>query len=123
LPNAVDRDRRPRVRFLPVDPPRFAPRQRRWDTWLQLAYAIALNGRATVLCGSLLPEHLEDLPARRLVGPVHCYTLDCPDAVLAERLRARSAWRASSAEAAIVGHQRFAARLRARIQPTSTLAG
>ena len=31
-----------------------------WDTWrntwLQLTHAIALNGRATVLCGSLLPD-------------------------------------------------------------------
>jgi RNase adaptor protein for sRNA GlmZ degradation/ribosomal protein S27AE len=88
------------------------------NTWLQLAYAIALNGRATVLCGSLLPAHLEHLPARRLVGPIHCCNLDCPDVVLAERLRARPAWRASSAETAIVEHQRFAAWLRARIQPT-----
>ena len=93
-----------------------------WDTWrntwLQLAYAIALNGRATVLCGSLVPEHLENLPARRLVGPIHFCNLDCPDAVLAERLRGRPAWRTSSAEAKIVEHQRFAAWLRAHIQPT-----
>jgi gluconate kinase len=93
-----------------------------WDTWrntwLQLAHAIALNGRATVLCGSLLPEQLEGLPARRLVGPIHCCNLDCPDAVLAERLRARPAWRGSSHEANIVEHQRFAARLRAQIRPT-----
>ena len=93
-----------------------------WDTWrntwLQLAHAIALNGRATVLCGSLVPEHLEELPARRLVGPIHCCNLDCPDAVLAERLRARPAWRDSSRDAKIVEHLRFAAWLRARIQPT-----
>jgi len=93
-----------------------------WDTWrntwLQLAHAIALNGRATVLCGSLVPEHLENLPARRLVGPIHFCNLDCPDAVLAERLRARPAWRGSSAEAKLVEHRRFAAWLRARIQPT-----
>jgi hypothetical protein len=93
-----------------------------WDTWrntwLQLAYAIALNGRASVLCGSLVPEHLENLPARWLVGPIHFCNLDCPDAVLAERLRARPAWRASSHQAKIVEHQRFAAWLRARIQPT-----
>jgi predicted kinase len=88
------------------------------NTWLQLAHAIALNGRATVLCGSLLPEQLEHLPARRLVGPIHFCSLDCPDAVLAERLRARPAWRASSAEERIVEHQRFAAWLRAQIRPT-----
>lgn len=93
-----------------------------WDTWrntwLQLAHVIALNGRATVLCGSLVPEQLEHLPARRLVGPIHCCSLDCPDAVLAQRLRARPAWRASSAEERIVEHQRFAAWLRERIRPT-----
>ncbi|HTQ88743.1 MAG TPA: hypothetical protein VMK84_04545 [Streptosporangiaceae bacterium] len=31
-----------------------------WDTWrntwLRLAHAIALNGRVTVLCGSLMPD-------------------------------------------------------------------
>jgi hypothetical protein len=93
-----------------------------WDTWrntwLQLAHAIALNGRATVLCGSLLPEQREALPARRLVGPIRFCNLDCPDELLAERLVARPAWRGSSAEATIVEHQRFAAWLRARIQPT-----
>jgi hypothetical protein len=92
-----------------------------WDTWrntwLQLAHAIAWNGRATVLCGSLAPEHLVDLPARRLLGPIHFCNLDCPDAVLAERLRARPAWRGWTEER-IVEHQRFAAWLRARIRPT-----
>jgi hypothetical protein len=92
-----------------------------WDTWrntwLQLAHAIALNGRATVLCGPLLPEHLEELPARRLVGPIHLCNLDCPDAVLADRLRARPAWRGWTEEK-IVEQQRFAAWLRARIRPT-----
>jgi ribosomal protein S27AE len=92
-----------------------------WDvwrnTWLQLAHAVALNGRASVLCGSLLPEQLEGLPARRLVGPIHFCNLDCPDAVLAERLRSRPAWRGWH-EAKIVEHQRFAAWLRAQIRPT-----
>jgi hypothetical protein len=92
-----------------------------WDTWrntwLQLAHAVALNGRATVLCGSLLPEQLQDLPARRLVGRIHFCTLDCPDEVLADRLRARPAWRGWT-EQRITEHQRFAASLRSRILPT-----
>lgn len=87
------------------------------NTWLQFAHAIALNGRATVLCGSLLPEQLEGLPARRLVGPIHFCNLDCPGAVLAARLRARPAWRGWT-EQRIADQQRFAARLRQRIQPT-----
>jgi hypothetical protein len=92
-----------------------------WDTWrntwLQLAHAIAQNGRATVLCGPLTPEHLEGLPARRLVGPIHFCNLDCPDDVLAERLHARPAWRGWTEER-IAEHQRFAAWLQKQIQPT-----
>jgi hypothetical protein len=90
----------------------------RWcDTWLLVAHGIALNGRATVLCGSLQPEQLEPLPARRLVGEIHFCNLDCPDEVLAERLRARPAWRGWD-EQRITEHQRFAASLRSRIDPT-----
>jgi hypothetical protein len=92
-----------------------------WDTWrntwLQLAHAVALNGRATVLCGSLLPEHLEGLPARRLLGPIRFCNLDCPDEILAARLRARPAWRGWTEEQ-IAEHQRFAAWLRTHIRPT-----
>jgi hypothetical protein len=90
----------------------------RWqDTWLLLAHGIALNGRATVLCGSLQPEQLEPLPARPLVGDLHFCNLDCPDDVLAERLRARPAWR-DWTEERIAEHQTFAASLRSRITPT-----
>jgi broad-specificity NMP kinase len=87
------------------------------DTWLLLAHGIALNGRATVLCGSLQPEQLEGLPARHLVGETHFCNLDCRDDVLAERLRARPAWRGWN-EQRIAEHQRFAASLRSRIDPT-----
>ncbi len=48
---------------------------------------------------------------------MHCCTLDCPDQVLAERLRARPSWRGWTQQR-IVEQQRFAARLRARIRPT-----
>jgi hypothetical protein len=88
------------------------------DTWLRLAHGAALNGRVTVLCGSLLPDQLESVPARKLLGPVHFCNLDCPGDVLAERLRARPSWRHSSLETAITEHQRFAAWLRAHIQPS-----
>jgi gluconate kinase len=91
-----------------------------WDTWrntwLQLAHAVALNGRATVLCGPLAPEHLEGLPGRCLVGPIHFCSLDCPDVVLAERLRARPAWRGWTEER-ILEQQRFGGWLRSRIRP------
>jgi len=92
-----------------------------WDTWrntwLRLAHAIALNGRVTVLCGSLLPSQLETLPAYKLVGPIRFCTLDCPSPVLADRLRRRPSWRGTSTEDAIAEHQRFAAWLRANIEP------
>lgn len=87
------------------------------DTWLRLAHGVALNGRTTVLCGSLTPDQLEAVPARKLLGPIHFCTLDCPGEVLARRLRARPAWRHSSAEPVITEHQRFAAWLRAHIHP------
>jgi hypothetical protein len=92
-----------------------------WDTWrntwLQLAHAGALGGQATVLTGSLTPDQLERLPGRRLIGPIHFALLDCPDDVLATRLRARPAWRGTSSEAKITENQRFAAWLRASITP------
>ena len=54
----------------------------------------------------------------RLVGPIHFALLDCPDDLLAERLRARPTWRGTSSQAKITEHQRFAAWLRARITPS-----
>jgi hypothetical protein len=87
------------------------------NTWMLVAYGLSLNGRSTVLCGSFLPEHLEGLPARPLVGPVHFCNLDCSDNVLADRLRDRPQWREWN-EDRVLEHQRFAADLRARIQPS-----
>jgi predicted kinase len=95
------------------------------NAWLRVVHGIALNGRVTVLCGSMMPSQLEAAPARKLLGPIHACNLDCPDDVLAERLRARPSWRHASVESAITEHQRFAAWLRANIQPsfdTSVLA-
>jgi gluconate kinase len=86
-------------------------------TWLRLAHDIALNGRVTVLTGSLLPSQLESLPGRKLIGPIRFCTLDCPDAVIAERLGSRPSWRFTSKETEVAEHQRFAAWLRTHIQP------
>jgi hypothetical protein len=86
-------------------------------TWLRLAHDIALNGRVTVLAGSLLPSQLESLPGRKLIGPIRFCTLDCPDDVIAERLRSRPSWRGASKETVVAEHQRFAAWLRTHIQP------
>jgi len=95
-----------------------------WDTWrntwLQLTHATALGGQATVLTGSLTPGQLERLPARKLIGPMHFALLDCPDDVLASRLRTRPAWRGTSSHAKITENQRFAAWLRVGITPLDT---
>lgn len=88
------------------------------DTWLRIAHGLALNGRPMVLCTSLMPSRLEPLPARKLLGTIHFCNLDCPDDVLAARLRARPSWRQSSTEEVILTHQRFAAWLREHIDPT-----
>jgi len=59
-----------------------------WDawrsTWLLVAREVALGGRATVLTGSLTPDQMRRLPARKLMGPLRFANLDCPDHVLAE---------------------------------------
>lgn len=52
-----------------------------------------------------------------VTGPLRRLLPDCPDDVLAARLRARPSWRHSSLETAIAEHQRFAAWLRTHIQP------
>jgi predicted kinase len=93
-----------------------------WDvlrnTWLHIAHEVARNGRSMVLCTSVMPDALETLPARKLLGPVHFCNLDCPGDVLAARLRARPSWRHGNTDEAILTHQRFAAWLREHIAPT-----
>jgi len=86
------------------------------DTWLQLAHAIALNGRTTILCTTFVPDQLEALPSRALVGEIRFCLLDAPDAVLRSRLTARPPWRGSTPE--FIDRQlRWASRLRSHLQP------
>lgn len=92
-----------------------------WDvwrnTWLQLASAVAANGRPSVFCGSFAPDVFDSLPARYLVGPIHFCLLDCSTDVLGERLRARPAWRGSGTEEFVAEHQRWAEQLRQKVSP------
>ena len=76
----------------------------------------AVAGRTGV--GTVVVPRGRRLPARKLIGPIHFALLDCPDDLLARRLRARPAWRAAASPAKITEHQRFAAWLRARITPS-----
>lgn len=63
------------------------------STWLRLAAMIGQSGRPVLLCGTVVPPELEPLPERALFSAVHYLALTCRPDVLAQRLRARPAWR------------------------------
>ncbi|MGH3775226.1 MAG: AAA family ATPase [Pseudonocardiaceae bacterium] len=63
------------------------------STWLRLASMIGQGGRPVLLCGTVVPPELEPLPERALFSAVHYLALTCRPDVLAQRLRARPAWR------------------------------
>jgi hypothetical protein len=69
--------------------------QQRGD-WLRIAYSIAQSGRATLLCGTLLPADVDRCDHRRFFPAVHYLALTCDDATRAARLRARPAWRGTT---------------------------
>ncbi|MFD0776719.1 AAA family ATPase, partial [Streptomonospora algeriensis] len=62
-------------------------------TWLRTAAMIHQNGRPVVLCGTVVPPELEDLPERALFSDIRYLALTCAPDVLAARLRNRPAWR------------------------------
>jgi broad-specificity NMP kinase len=62
-------------------------------TWLAMAAMIGQSGRPVLLCGTVVPPELEPLPERVLFSRIHYLALTCDRGVLAERLRARPAWR------------------------------
>jgi hypothetical protein len=64
--------------------------------WLRIAYTIAESGRPALLCGIHTP--IDTCPERRYFGRAHYLALVCPAEVLAERLRARPAWRGATPE-------------------------
>jgi hypothetical protein len=63
------------------------------DAWLAVAHGVAQSGKPTVLLGPLIPEHLDGLPARRWIGEIYYFLLDCPDKVRRTRLESRPIWR------------------------------
>ncbi|WP_179775746.1 AAA family ATPase [Amycolatopsis endophytica] len=62
-------------------------------TWLRMVAMIHQNGRPVVLCGTVVPPEFERLPERALFSEIHYLALVADPGVLAERLRARPAWR------------------------------
>jgi broad-specificity NMP kinase len=63
------------------------------SVWLRMAAMINQSGRPVVLCGTVVPPEFEPLPERALFERIDYLCLTCDPAVLAERLRARPAWR------------------------------
>lgn len=77
------------------------------DTWLGAAAAISQNGRPVVLCGTITPEQWEATEHRRYFAAAHYLALVCDDRLLAERLRARPAWRNAGSPEFIAKMLRF----------------
>ncbi|APU14133.1 MULTISPECIES: AAA family ATPase [Actinoalloteichus] len=63
------------------------------STWLRLAAMIHQSGRPAVLCGTVVPIEFEHLPERALFSEIRYLGLVTDRETLAERLRARPAWR------------------------------
>lgn len=63
------------------------------STWLTMIGMLHQSGRPVVLCGTVVPIQLEHRPERAFLGDIHYLALTCKSDVLAERLRARPAWR------------------------------
>lgn len=63
------------------------------STWLRLAAMIHQSARPVLLCGTVVPPELEELPERGLFAEVRYLALTCAPDLLAERLRGRPAWR------------------------------
>ena len=80
-----------------------------FETWLRMAKNISRSGRPVVLFGAGMgvPENIEPCVERRYFSEVHYLALVCDDQVLAQRLKARPAWRESGDRASIDTHVQF----------------
>ena len=80
-----------------------------FETWLRMAKNISQSGRPVVLFGAGMgvPENIEPCVERRYFSHIHYLALVCNDEVLAQRLKARPAWRGSGDQASIDTHVQF----------------
>jgi len=80
-----------------------------FETWLRMAKNISQSGRPVVLFGAGMgvPENIELCIERRYFSDIHYLALVCDDEVLAQRLKARPAWRGSSDQTYIDEHIQF----------------
>jgi len=80
-----------------------------FETWLRVAKNISQAGKPMVLFGAGMgvPENIEPCVERRYFSNIHYLALICDDEVLAQRLKARPAWRGSGDQAYIETHIQF----------------
>lgn len=79
-----------------------------FETWLRMAKNIGQAGRPVVLFGAgCNPSNVELCVERRYFSKTGYLALTCDDDVLAARLTARPAWRASGDDAFIQEHIRY----------------
>ena len=80
-----------------------------FETWLRLAKNISQSGRPVVSFGAGMgvPANIEPCIERRYFSTIHYLALICDDEVLAQRLKARPAWRGSSEEAFVARQMQF----------------
>lgn len=80
-----------------------------FETWLRMCKNISQSGRPVVLFGAGVgvPDNLEPCIERRYFSDLYYLALTCDDGVLADRLRARPAWRQSADQAFIKSQINF----------------
>lgn len=74
--------------------------------WLRIAHSLMQSRRPVILCGSIKPADLNQCETRPFFTTIYYLALHCEDTTLAERLRARSAWRGWTEEL-VAKHQEF----------------
>jgi len=80
--------------------------QRYWNHWLRLIVHLHQAGKPVLLCGTVLPRHLESAPDRDGLDAIHYLALTCDDAEIRRRLGERPAWRGCD-DAFITEHVAF----------------
>ena len=78
------------------------------DNWLRIAHSNGLSNTSTVLCGTLLPHHVDHLPNRCLVGDVLYLNLHRDHQDRSHRLQARWQHRSPGADEFIERQRSFA---------------
>lgn len=76
--------------------------------WLRIAFSLAQSNRPVILCGTILPEQIDQCDHQHYFSTIYYLNLHCNDATRAARLRSRPAWRGCD-ESFIENMQHFAA--------------